>query len=185
MPTTQLTIRELKTEELLLAIEKREIDLGILAGPISDPKLRTTVLYEEEILAYTGRICDEEITTQELESMQPWLLTEGNCLRTQMVHFCQLEQEGEGWSYEGGNLTLLQEMVARQGGYTLVPLYSREEKEGYARIRSETNEHPARQVIALTANKSSKWPSMEKLIRDVQLRYGSKSKNEFQLLSWK
>jgi len=186
LPEVSLSIRELKTEEVLQAMDRREVDLGILAGPVANPKLCSTVLFDEEIYAYTGEEKAAEISSKDLEKMHPWLLTQGNCLRTQMVHFCNLTSDEESWSYEGGNLHLLHKMVRMHGGYTLVPDFAREKGlDGYARIHSGVGEHPARQVIALTLNRSPKWPTMEKLIRDVQLRYARRQSHELQILSWK
>ena len=52
LPNVQLTIAELKTDEILLALDNRKIDIGILAGPISNSKLRTIPLFQEEIKAF-------------------------------------------------------------------------------------------------------------------------------------
>lgn len=184
----QLSIEELKTEDALQALEEKRIDLAIMAGPVADPKLRTTVLFQEEIKAFTKDMDANEIEAEELIHLHPWLLTEGNCLRTQMIHFCSLQNPDEDeWNYQGGNIRLLVQMVERHGGYTLVPEnFIDSGAEGYLTIRSSTNEVPAREVIALTSNRTTKWGNIEKIIRSIQLKYGKgQMQNSFQLLSWK
>lgn len=189
---SQVVIKELTTEDLLLAIEKKEIDLGILAGPINDISLRTTPLFREEIKAYIPELTTESIVSTELSVLHPWLLSKGNCLRTQMVHFCGIQTENEeNWNYEGGNLELLLRMVNQNGGYTLVP----NEFERILNIKSEdlkriysndTNENPAREIIALSPNKSLKWESIEKIIRSIQHFYNQNPSNEnYLILNWK
>ncbi|MFT5779701.1 MAG: LysR family hydrogen peroxide-inducible transcriptional activator [Crocinitomicaceae bacterium] len=183
----QLTIVEMKTEDLLVALDTKKIDLGILAGPVIEPKLRTTVLYREEILAFIPQIKAKEVSTNELESYHPWLLTQGNCLRTQMIHFCHLNNDApEDWNYEGGNMELLKQMVELHGGYTLVPERSiGKPSPKYKRIRSESGEIPAREVVAVMSTRNAKWTIAEKLIRTIQLYYATTDQSkEFKLLSW-
>ena len=61
------------------------------------------------------------------------------------------------------------------GGYTLIPERSISEQTGdYKRIRSSIGEIPARQIIALSPNRSTKWGSIEQIIRIAQLNYGGK-----------
>lgn len=186
----ELTIQEMKTEDILAALEMKTIDMGILAGPVHHPKWRTTVLYQEEILAYSPAFTKEVVLSSELEQQHPWLLSEGNCLRTQMVHFCELDgRDNNGWNYEGGNIELLVKMVDLHGGYTLIPEYysSVLNVDKMNRIESdELKEHPAREIIAVSANRSPKWHSMERLIRTVQLHYAQSAENRaLKLLNWK
>ncbi len=186
LPAVQLSIEEMKTEDVLIALDQKKIDIGILAGPVNDPKLRTSVLFQEEILAFVPKSTAKEVTTGDLENYHPWLLTSGNCLRTQMIHFCSLNTERDDWNYEGGNMDLLKQMVEMNGGYTLIPERSISDKtSAYKRIRSSIGEIPARQIIALSPNRSIKWGSIEQIIRSVQLHYGDKKDGEeLKLLSW-
>lgn len=185
----ELTIEEMKTEEILVALEEKSIDLGILAGPVQHPKWRTNILYHEEIFAYTPQYKKRTIASSELEQEHPWLLSKGNCLRTQMIHFCELNGKSEqGWNYEGGNIELLVKMVDLHGGYTLIPEhYAASLKiEGLNRIESDgLHEHPAREIIAVCSNRTPKWHAIERLIRTVQLKYGQREVKNLKLLDWK
>lgn len=184
----ELTIEEMKTEEILVALEEKTIDMGILAGPVQHPKWRTNILYHEEIYAYTPQMENRVISSSELEKEHPWLLSKGNCLRTQMVHFCELEPESDqGWNYEGGNIELLVKMVDLHGGYTLIPEhYAASLKiDGLNRIESDDlRENPAREIIAVCSNRTPKWHAIERLIRTVQLKYGQKDIQNLKLLNW-
>lgn len=185
----QLVIEELRTDELLQALELNKVDIGILSGPFSSDRFRVTRLFQEEILAYFPGHKKKILKTDDLMGEHPWLLTSGNCLRTQIVHFCNLKgkSEKDDWDYQGGNMDMLMDMVDQHGGYTLIPYYyatSRSRK--FKRIVSETGEYPAREIIALTRNRSVKWGSLEGLIREVQLYYGKDTGQEstFKLLNW-
>ncbi len=183
----QLTIEELKTEEILVAMEDRKIDIGILSGPVSSTKLRTIPLYQEEIKAYLPTVPKSTISTEELKEFHPWLLNQGNCLRTQMMDFCELKtkETKADWDYEGGNIRLLEKMVDIHGGYTLVPNYDvQNNSNNYKSIYSANQEVPAREIVAVVAYKNDKWEYLEGLIRTVQLKYAKNNDKPFKLLDW-
>lgn len=185
----RLVIEEMKTEDLIKALSEGRIDLALLSGPYIDPKFRTTRLFSEQILAYYPLASGREMKFGELSEMHPWLLTAGNCLRTQMMHFCGIsdELENEDWDYQGGNLELLIDMVDKNGGYTLIPeKFAELRKINVSRIISENGEFPAREIIALSKNKSQKWEAIEPLLRGIQLMYGkATTKEKFTLLDWR
>ena len=192
LPNVQLVMEEMKSEEILLALDRNEVDIAILAGPVYSDKFRVNPLFKEEIKAYIPSIKENEISTESLQKLHPWLLSKGNCLRTQMIHFCELSaSKNDEWNYEGGNLELLLRIVDAKGGYTLVPeeyqriLNLKEEK--CKNIYSEkSNEIPAREIIAISSKRSSKWESIEKIIRSVQLFYGkNRDESNYKVLDWK
>lgn len=187
----QLIIKELKSEDLVLALENKQIDLGIMAGPFNESSIRTIPLFTEEIKAYINTEKEDFVFTTTLSELHPWLLNQGNCLRTQMVHFCDLKKDEEDeWDYEGGSLDVLLEMVNQNGGYTLIPKeYEkriRMNKHFVKRIYSpDKKEVPARQIIAMTPVRNSKWDLVEKIVRSIQLFYGNQEDENYQILSWR
>ena len=188
---SQVIIKELKTEDLLIAIEKKEIDLGILAGPINETRLRTSPIFKEEIKAYIKNHKDSKILSSSLSKLHPWLLSKGNCLRTQMVHFCSIQTEKEdNWNYEGGNIELLIRMVNENGGYTLIPselerILNLKPTDCIQIYSDGVNENPAREIIAISPNRSSKWNSIEKIIRSCQHFYNKNENKNLKILDWK
>lgn len=187
----QLMIEEQKTEELLLSMERKELDMAILAGPINDNRLRNIPLFKEEILVYCPTLDKKEMDASELTELHPWLLSKGNCLRTQMIQFCQLKDEAnsEAWNYEGGNLELLLNMVDQHGGYSLVPEFyhiNDLQKQHLKSIHSGYSSGvPAREIIALTPNRSLKWDVLDRLIREVQVFYNTGKVKEMEVLNWR
>jgi LysR family hydrogen peroxide-inducible transcriptional activator len=192
LPNVQLIMEEMKSEDVLLALDRKEIDLGIMAGPFHSESLRTIPLFKEEIKAYVPNINKDSVSTDELAELHPWLLSKGNCLRTQMIHFCELNNEkSDQWNYEGGNLELLLRIVNQKGGYTLIPY----EYQRVLQLSSTTckkisspssKEVPAREIIAISSHRTSKWDSIEKIIRSVQHFYGkNRDESDFKVLDWK
>jgi LysR family transcriptional regulator, hydrogen peroxide-inducible genes activator len=190
IPETKLNIDEMKTEELLEALETRKIDLAILAGPVEENRWRSIPLYSEEICAYMPAATETTVTIEQLRDEHPWLLSKGNCLRTQMMHFCSLKEEHpSAWNYAGGNIDILMRMVDLEGGYTLIPDNYRTILPGdpasFKRITDRTGQSPGRSVIAVSAFRHANWDSMEKIIRSIQLRYAGRSEKNLELLGWK
>lgn len=189
LPNTLVYIEELKTEDLLVAIDQRKIDLGILAGPVENPNLRVTPLFAEEILAYAPGIEGDPLLVDTLQHLQPWLLSKGNCLRTQMMQFCEInEDQTTRWNYQGGNMDLLMRMVDQEGGYTLIPeLYLPfvAQQTGFKTIRDDEGNFPGRSIVAVNPQRHSNWDSMEKIIRGMQHKYNKKPNRQMEILSWK
>ena len=185
----KLKIRELKTSDVLEALDRKELDMAIIAGPHLDPRLRTVPLYLEEIKVYCPEVQEEVIHFEQIQQKHPWLLNKGNCLRTQMLHFCQIKDDTnlQDWDYEGGNLPLLIEMVDKNGGYTLLPSHYKLKAAQNIGIKNiaDLQAAPAREVIAIVPNRSMKMPHLEAMIRQIQHYYGQKKTNKNLLvLDW-
>lgn len=189
----QLIILEQKTEELLVSLERKELDMAILAGPFNDSKMRTIPLFKEEILAYCPSLKSKTILSNDLIDLHPWLLSKGNCLRTQMIQFCDIKEDNEtdSWNYEGGNIELLMKMVELNGGYTLVPknyhLNEHQRKQLRSiKTRAGADEAvPAREIIAVSPNKTLKWNSLDALIREIQVNYNKENEDlKMTVLDW-
>ena len=189
MGNIQLIIEEMKTEEILHAFDLKKLDVGILAGPITDSRIRVVPMYREEIRAYYPAGKKKTILIDDLQDAHPWLLTSGNCLRTQMMNFCELKDRSHrSWDYEGGSIDLLERMVQCHGGYTLVPEhYIKNNSDNYKSIKSKSGEVPAREIIAICSNKTIKWDSIEQMIRSIQHHYndGKVDKKNYEVLNWK
>jgi LysR family hydrogen peroxide-inducible transcriptional activator len=179
-----IIVLEMKTEEILSAIENKKIDVGILAGPIE--KYPSTLLFNEEIKAYLPNRKGVSINLNDLADEHPWLLTKGNCLRTQMINFCQLNDDlNSDWDYEGGNMSLLERMVKLYGGYTLIPVNNIVSNDhDYKSIVSGSNQSPARSIVGITQNKSVKMEVIQKVFKSIQKAYTQDLERELKILNW-
>lgn len=186
----QLIIEERKTEDLLADLRSKKIDVGIMAGPLQEQGIRVNQLFSEEIQAYIPSFTKKKISMEELKSKKPWLLSKGNCLRTQMMMLCQLSDQSQtDWNYEGGNLEMLIRMVDLNGGYTLVPerykpLLNKAENQFKSIQNEDSNTFPARTIIAASNLRSSKWETIQALIHIIQFAFQTNSEKEKQILPW-
>jgi LysR family hydrogen peroxide-inducible transcriptional activator len=183
----RIEIMELKTEDLIDQLENRKIDFGILAGPLSHERFEQQILFNEQIKVFTKDIKSSKIELDQLAEMHPWLLAKGNCLRTQMVSFCNIkEDEIDDWHYAGGNIDLLIKMVLQEGGYTLTPEYYDLPDHLKKYNKSIKNHSPFRQVIGVFNKGTSKSTSIHNIIAEIQRSRSSsfKQNNMGELLLW-
>lgn len=122
----KLIIQELKTEEILMKLNKDELDLGILATPTHEPNLTEEPLYYEEIkvFAHYNHPLTKKRNLDHTDIMRDdiWMLSKGNCFRNQVINICTNPiRMNEQLNYESGSIETLKKMVEMEGGFTLIP----------------------------------------------------------------
>lgn len=127
-PKVNLIITEMQTEVIIEALDRDEVDAGLMATPLKKDNLIEKVLFYEPFFLFLSpqhqllkktKIKDNDLTAEEL-----WLLSEGHCFRNQVLSVCDLripKAKRVGVSFESGNLETLKQMVMKSGGYTLLP----------------------------------------------------------------
>lgn len=127
-PEVQLTIKEMITEEIELALKKETIDVGILVTPLHDKQIFEEPLFYEEILLYTNKehpiSLENPINTKSLTSPDLWLLSNGHCFRSQVMNICNIKSEqkkNSHFEYESSSLETIKKIVEHEGGFTLLP----------------------------------------------------------------
>jgi LysR family hydrogen peroxide-inducible transcriptional activator len=183
-----LDISELTSPNLLAALKNKTIDFGIMAGPVEDSSLDQQILYNEEVLIYLPTIKEKTIKLEQLENEHPWLLSPGNCLRTQMINFCKLDSAKKSeWNYEGGNLHLLTKMVEQEGGYTLIPFFYLPHLNLNPKHIKKIKDHtPIRQIIGLHLKRNTKKEDIVKIMRIIQRNksFGKEILENVEVLPW-
>lgn len=128
LPELELDIQELQTHQIIDRLNNDELDVGLLATPLKIAQIHEHALYYEPFQALIRR--DHELASQrkikhaDLKSDELWLLTEGHCLRTQILDVCSLKDSGKkkkGFRFESGSLETLKNLIDSYGGYTLLP----------------------------------------------------------------
>lgn len=127
-PLLHVKVNELSTEQIITALNKGQIDVGILATPLQIESLREHPLFYERFLVF---VSDEEtvltkhfVTPDDLDFSRLWLLEEGHCMRSQMLNICALRAQQTNPSrlaYEAGSIESLLKIVEINKGLTIVP----------------------------------------------------------------
>jgi LysR family hydrogen peroxide-inducible transcriptional activator len=119
----EIQVRETQTAKLVQELAQGELDLAIVALPVSEPFLTELKLFEEEFVLVRRRE-DEGKPVPEREALREMrllLLEEGHCFRDQALSFCKIGSTRPREVMEGSSLSTLVQMVSAGIGVTLIP----------------------------------------------------------------
>lgn len=132
-PKVNLSVREMTTNQIVDALDRDELDGGILATPLDMPTLDERPLYYEPFYVYASKehplSKSKSVKETDLDSEGIWLLSEGHCLRNQMLRLCSSRKSGavfKNVSFESGSLETIVQLVEQGHGYTLLPALAAE-----------------------------------------------------------
>lgn len=170
-PDAQLAIDERRTSRILEALRNGQLDIGILAGPVEGDDLETIPLFHEPFLAYLpgghALMKKKRIARRDLRKAPLWVLSEGHCLRDQVLSLCQQPSSAghDNILYSTGSIETLKRMVSSGSGLTLVPELSVREDERNIR-RFETPE-PVREVVLVVRRPFVRRKALEALAQAI------------------
>ncbi len=177
-PRVKLYLEEMTTETLLEALERDRVDAGILATPLHLDNVIERPLYYEPFWLYAsdGHPLSklEQVNEDKLDAKDIWLLSEGHCLRNQIVRVCSLRGKPglfPNVRFESGSLETLIHLVEQGHGYTLLPdlaarLLQRSRKG--AVLRRFTKPVPSREVSLAYRRTQFRLPVIEALIAEIR-----------------
>ncbi|MBP2561768.1 LysR family hydrogen peroxide-inducible transcriptional activator [Neorhizobium galegae] len=119
----EIQVRETQTAKLVQELAQGELDLAIVALPVSEPFLTELTLFDEEFVLVRRRE-DEGKPVPEREALREMrllLLEEGHCFRDQALSFCKIGTTRLREVMEGSSLSTLVQMVSAGIGITLIP----------------------------------------------------------------
>lgn len=119
----EIQIRETQTARLLEETKQGDLDLAILALPVSEPSLTEVKLFDEEFVLVRGKEDEGKPVPDRtaLPRMRLLLLEEGHCFRDQALSFCHVGSAQPREVMEGSSLSTLVQMVSAGIGITLIP----------------------------------------------------------------
>jgi LysR family transcriptional regulator, hydrogen peroxide-inducible genes activator len=127
-PGIRLKITELTTEAIVERLKKNLLDAGLLATPLHDPGLFEQPLFYEAFVVYVSpaepAYKKRYVLADDIDVRHLWLLEEGHCMRSQIMHLCELKTRVYGESnfqYEAGSIETLKKMVEMHNGLTILP----------------------------------------------------------------
>ncbi len=160
-PLLKITIRELVTNDMITSLKNGDIDIGLLATPLHDPKLKEHPIFYEEFFAY---VADEEkmskkkyLLANDIDLSKLWLLEEGHCLRNQVFDLCELKKKdfaSDRLHYEAGSIETLKNLVDHHKGITILPYLATLDltTKQKAKIREFGHPKPVREISLVVNN---------------------------------
>lgn len=118
-----LEIQEITTDEIIDALQKGVIDIGILSTPLHHKDILEKKLFIEKFFVYTSNRTlqkKKHISVKDLKKEELWLLKEGHCMRNQVLEICQT-QNVSNIQFIAGNLDTIIKLIDFHGGTTIIP----------------------------------------------------------------
>ncbi|MBQ8277259.1 MAG: LysR family transcriptional regulator [Bacteroidaceae bacterium] len=122
-PQIQLTVQEMKAEDMSEALQRRQADAGIAIGGIHRQGLLEIPLYTERFMVYLSESCWRKLpvfSPDKLEHENMWIMKDAQCLRESAFSFCKARTKGKH-IYEAGSIETLIRIVDLNGGFTIIP----------------------------------------------------------------
>lgn len=173
-PNIELQILELQTHRIVESLQADELDVGILATPLNIQNLFEKPLYYETFSVLCKKNHEltnlKKINHNKLKTNDIWLLTEGHCLRNQILDVCSIKSdkhEKRKYRFESGSLETLKKLISSYGGYTLLPQLAADEIDQNTVLLPFERPIPAREVGIVFHRKHYKLKLIDSLAEAV------------------
>ncbi|MGY3214431.1 LysR substrate-binding domain-containing protein [Mucilaginibacter sp. HD30] len=190
-PQVKLVVWEQTTEQIIQQLKLGTLDCGILSTPLRESALREIPVFYENFVAYASKNSTlskkKNITPDDIDMEEIWVLNEGHCMREQVLNICQRRKSTQGFrhfEYNTGSVETLKRMVEQNNGATILPelaLADMSEKQ-MERVHYFKSPEPAREVSIVIQKNFLKRRMIEALKSEilelVPKRMRSKKKKE-------
>jgi LysR family hydrogen peroxide-inducible transcriptional activator len=168
-PKTEVTVSENLTEYTIQACLEGDIDVGVLALPISEDQLAIEPLLTEELLLAMAAghplAARRRVSMQDVSLERFVLLSETHCLGRQVVSFCKGQSCQPAISCRSAQLLTVQELVAAGNGVSLIPQMAvSADRSQQTKYRSLTGEKPTRTIAMIWRKNRYHGPAVERFI---------------------
>lgn len=124
-PKLTLHLIEQRSEQLVELLDQGRLDAAVLAEPVLHPGLSHRPLFDEPFVLAAALdhplASRRQIHSSELQGQDLLLLEDGHCMREQALAVCSLTGAIEADAFRATSLETLRQMVAANGGLTLLP----------------------------------------------------------------
>lgn len=174
-PDIDFHILEMKTSDIMKALNRGEIDAAI-AVRLDELDVYTQIsMFYEQFIAYVAKgdplFSHKNIKTSDLNNEFLWLLDEGHCFHDQLVKFCNLKSANESKSkYSLGSIETFMRMVESGQGVTFIPELALSQLSDQQKelVRPFALPIPVRDVVLLTTKNFVRHSIAELIIKSVK-----------------
>ncbi|HCQ30136.1 MAG TPA: DNA-binding transcriptional regulator OxyR [Flavobacteriales bacterium] len=177
-PDLTININELYTENILEELKKDKLDFGIVVTPVKDEKIIEKPLFYEEIMPYFNKnhplLQKKKLTVADLQCEDLWVLSEGNCFRSQVLNLCANNSEKAGSSknihFDSNTIETLVRFVDKEGGYTFVPqmIYENFSEKKKRKLKKINGLTPLREVSLVHTRTFTKATTIQEFIEHIK-----------------
>jgi LysR family hydrogen peroxide-inducible transcriptional activator len=175
-PQLHLHVKEMITEEIVQSLKNNWLDCGLVVTPLEDASIKEDPLFFEELYLFVSETHPwykkASIKANELQPHEIWLLEEGHCFRSQVIHLCASGKDvSTAFKYESGSLETLKRMVLLNKGMTVLPQLAVNELPNSQRamVKKIQGPVPVRQVSLVTHRDHVKTKLIQTLREEILL----------------
>jgi len=175
-PQVKLVVWEQNTENIIQQLKLGTIDCGILSTPLHESSLTEIPVFYENFVAYASKTSKlykkKNITPEDIDVEELWVLDEGHCMREQVLNICQRRRSTKGFQhfeYNTGSVDTLKRMVDQNNGATILPELALDDlsEKQLDRIRYFKSPEPAREVSIVIQRNFLKRRMIEALKNEI------------------
>lgn len=176
-PDVKLHASELETKQIVKALRNGELDAAIVSTPLEESHIKEYPIFYEPFVAYFAP--DEPalekrlIVPADINLERIWLLSEGHCMRNQVLDLCsdhvEALQTARPYKYESSHVETLRKMVDKNGGLTVLPELATHEfaEDLMERIRYFEEPQPVREIGIVTTDHFVRTAMLQSLMEEV------------------
>lgn len=155
-PDAEVVVHEDTTDHLLKRITQGEIDIAILALPVTAKYLEVVELFEEELFLVVANdhplAGKKQVRLSDIQSLPFVLLDEAHCLSDNIVSFCRQRAIQPVAVERTSQLATVQELVSLDHGISMVPAMAKVLDESQRRVYRSLSGPKATRKLALVYN---------------------------------
>ncbi len=164
-PDVKVEVEEMVSDDIVTALKKDLLDVGIFVTPLRDDKIKEQPLFFEEMMIYAHKehhiLKKEVVEVKDIATSEIWMLGDGHCFRNQVINLCEMhsmQHQELPFEFESNSLETLMKIIDREGGFTLIPELATQYMSGekLKQVKSFTNLHPLREVSLVYSRHYSK-----------------------------
>ena len=194
-PNISISVEELTTAQIVDALNKDLVDVGILVTPLKEERISERPLFYEEMKIFFHPnhplLHEDTINVKDIPISEIWLLGDGHCFRHQVINLCSSgRSNGElPFHFETGSLETILNIIDKEGGLTLIPELATKKMmpERLKRVRAFSDITPLREVSIVHSRHFAKNKLIELLRREIIDSVGSQLliKDRGTIVEWK
>ena len=125
-PKVDIEVREMKTADIIDALNRDKIDVAIVAGGTCGEGIVEQELFDDKFYAYVSPrnplYNKSNVRIEDIDMNDLLLLSEGNCMRDQVIELCQARNTVPSrYQFESGLLDTLMRIVDATSLITIIP----------------------------------------------------------------
>ena len=125
-PKVEIEVREMKTADVIEALNRDLIDVALVAGGTCGDNFIEYELFDDKFYAYVSPrnslYNKSNVRFEDIKMSELVLLSSGNCMRDQVIELCQAKNSlPTRYTFESGQLDTLMRIVDNTSLMTIIP----------------------------------------------------------------